>query len=103
MSTKKYNLTAIIYDKKGSILSIGYNSYVKTHPLQALYAKNVGEPKKVFLHAEVDAIIKCKNPKKAHKIIVFRHNKDGSYGFAKPCNICVEALSKTNIKVIEYT
>lgn len=103
MATKKYNVTAIIYDKKGNILSIGYNSYVKTHPLQARYAKEVGEPKKIFLHAEVDAIVKCKSLNKAYKISIFRHNGDGSYGLAKPCKVCMNAIKKTKIAQIEHT
>ena len=72
MSKQRFDMTAILYDKRGRVLSIGKNSYVKTHPLQARYATQVGEPSKVFLHAEVDAIVKCKNLDKAHKIVVFR-------------------------------
>jgi hypothetical protein len=32
--TKRQAITAIITDKKGRVLSIGQNSYSKTHPLQ---------------------------------------------------------------------
>ena len=38
----KYSLCAIITDKKGSILSIGWNSYKKSHPKQAYYAEKAG-------------------------------------------------------------
>ena len=48
---KQQDVTAIIYDKRGRILSIGKNSYVKTHPLQARYATEVGLCEQVFLHA----------------------------------------------------
>ena len=40
--TTKHKITAIIYDKKGRVLSIGQNSYIKTHPYQAKIAKQVG-------------------------------------------------------------
>ena len=59
--SKKYAVTAIIYDRKGNVLSMGNNSYIKTHPMQAKYANQVNEPHKVFLHAEIHAIIKCKD------------------------------------------
>jgi len=85
---KKHILTAIIYDKKGRILSIGQNNYVKTHPLQKKYAEQAGEPHKEYLHAEVAAIVKCKDLSKAYKISIFRFNSEGKPGLAKPCSIC---------------
>ena len=102
MASKKHAITALLYDKKGNILSIGYNSYIKTHPLQAKYAEAVGEPKKIYLHAEIDAIVKCKTLEKAYKLVVLRHNNDGPAS-AKPCRICQQAISKTRIKVVEHT
>lgn len=103
MSTKKYNITAIIYDRKDNILSIGKNSYVKTHPLQAKYAHQCGEPQKIFLHAEIDAIVKCKNLNKAYKIVVFRYYEDGTPAMAKPCKVCRQAIRKTPIQYVEHT
>lgn len=100
---KKFDITAIIYDKRGSVLSIGKNSYVKTHTLQAKYANQVGEPHKVFLHAEIHAIVKCFNLDKAHKISIFRYSDAGQAVLAKPCKICLAAISKTNIRVIQHT
>lgn len=97
------NCTAIIYDKRGRILSIGKNSYVKTHTIQAKYAKRVGLDEKIYIHAEIDAIVKCKNIDKAHKILVMRTLKSGRYGLAKPCPICADAINDTPIKEIEWT
>jgi len=104
MSKKKFEITAFIYDKRGNILSIGKNSYVKTHPLQAMFAKKVGEEHKVFLHAEIHAIIRCANLDRAHRIAVFRYNEAGGAVLAKPCKICLAAIrNHTNIKIIEHT
>jgi len=100
---KRFNITAIIYDKRGNVLSIGNNSYIKTHPLQARYAAAAGEPKKVFLHAEIHAITKCANIDKAHRMVVFRYAEDGSPAKAEPCKICRRALAKTPIKIVEFT
>lgn len=96
-------LTAIIYDKRGNILSVGKNSYVKTHPYQAQLAKEAKQDHRVFLHAEVDAIIKCANLSKAYRISIFRTSPGGGYGLAKPCGICANAIKRTPIKIVEHT
>jgi len=100
---QKQNVTAILYDKRGRILSIGKNSYHKTHPLQAKSAKAVGENYKVFLHAEIDALVKAKNWNKAHKLVVTRFTKDGKPALAKPCKVCQYAINMVGIKRIEHT
>lgn len=101
--TKKQDITAIIKDKRGRVLSIGKNSYVKTHPLQALHANRVGLPHKTFIHAEADAVIKCKDLSKAYKIEVYRFNNEGKPLLAKPCLVCQSLIKSTPIKVIEHT
>lgn len=100
---KRFSVSAIIYDKRGRILSVGQNSYVKTHPIQAEHAKRAGEPNKVFLHAEVHAIVKCRDLTRAHKIAVFRYKEDGSPAEARPCPVCRQAIKKAGIKVVEHT
>ena len=100
----KQNITAIIYDKRGRVISFGKNSYIKTHPLQALYAEKNGCPEKIYLHAEMDAIIRCQDLSKAHRILVTRISTAGNYMNAKPCKICADAISSlTGIKIIDHT
>ena len=103
MTTKRFSVTAIIYDKRGNVLSIGKNSYLKTHPLQAMYARRAGEPSKIYLHAEIHAITRCAELDKAHRIAIFRYREDGSPAMARPCKICAQAIEKTNIKIVEHT
>jgi deoxycytidylate deaminase len=100
---KKHDLTAIIYDKRGRVLSIGKNNYVKTHPMQKKYATKVGVPHKEFLHAEISAIIKCKDLSRAHRISIFRFNVDGSPALARPCHVCMSAIEAAGIKSITHT
>lgn len=102
MSTKQ-EITAVIYDRKGRVLSIGKNSYVKTHTLQAKHAEKVGLPDKQYLHAEIHAITKCKDLSKAHKILVTRYGKAGQPLLAKPCPVCQSALDAVGISLVEYT
>lgn len=101
--SKQYNITAIIYDKRGRVLSVGKNSYVKTHPLQAHHAIKAGEPHRIFLHAEVHAISRCQDLNSAHTIKIFRFLEDGSPASAKPCAICCSAIKAAGIKIVEHT
>ena len=82
---------------------MGKNSYVKTHPYQAFVAKKAGYPDKCFLHAEIAAIIRCQNIKKACTIIVTRLNARGAFALARPCEVCMEAIKMTGIKYIKYS
>lgn len=100
---KRQELTAIIYDKKGMPLSIGRNNYFKTHTYQAKIAKEVGLPEKEYVHAEIDAILRLRNPEKAYKILVTRFGASGQELTAKPCPVCQRAIELANIKIIEYT
>lgn len=103
MSKQRFDLTALIYDKRGRVLSVGKNSYVKTHPLQNHHACKVGLPEKQFLHAEIHAITLCKNLKKAHKIVIMRFDQSGNPKNAKPCPVCVSAIEAAGIKFVEHT
>jgi tRNA(Arg) A34 adenosine deaminase TadA len=101
--TQRQDITAIIYDKRGRVLSIGKNNYLKTHPLQAKYANRSGEFHKIWLHAEIHAITRCKDIQLAHRIVVFRYNRKGEPAMSKPCATCMAALAHTPIKVVEHT
>jgi len=96
-------ITAFIKDKKGNVLSIGQNNYVKTHPYQALCASKAGMPEKIYLHAEIDAIVKCKDISKAHSIHIFRKGKSSKWLLAKPCPVCQTAIKQTPIKKVFHT
>lgn len=101
--TKPVTITAIIYDKRGRPLSVGRNSYVKTHTYQAELAEKVGLPEKTFLHGEIAAIVKCKDLSKAYRISVSRYDDKGNPMNAKPCKICQEAIRLAGIRMVEYT
>lgn len=104
MANSKQDLTAIIRDKRGNVLAIGKNSYIKTHPFQAKLAKRNSRQEAIFLHAEIAAVVACKNIDKAYSIEVMRTMKDGSLGLAAPCEICMDAIKNfTPIKRILYS
>ena len=96
-------LTAYCYDKKGKLLSTATNSYKKTHPIQAYFAEKVGHPAKVYLHAEIAAIIKA-GDKKIHKLVITRFNPRTFKALnAAPCPICQEAIKAYGIPHVTYT
>ncbi len=97
MSKHGYEFTAFILDKKGRVISIGKNSYTKTHPIQAKAASSVGLPKKIFLHAEVAALVKLKDINKAHSVRVIRHYRSIGNIEVSPCPICSQMLDSYDI------
>jgi len=101
--SQQQHIAAFIYDKRGRVISIGQNSYIKTHPLQARHANKVGEEHKIFLHAEIAAISKCKDLTKAHRLVIIRYDRHGNPAMAKPCKVCQSAIAATSIKIIEHT
>lgn len=99
----RYSLEATIYDKRGRVLSVGNNSYTKSHPLQVKFAEKVGKPDAIFLHAEMDALRRLKDWDRAHRIVITRFDKNGEPAIAKPCKICKLALEHAGIEHIEHT
>lgn len=99
--SKCYTVYAAIADKKGQIISIGKNSFVKTHPKQRSY-NLYRNPNKIFLHAEIDALLKYKTDN-AYMMIVARVTKSGLIKNAKPCFGCFTAIMESNIKKVFYT
>ena len=98
---KKYAITALAYDKRGRLLSIGKNSYVHTHPLQAFFAKKAGRPQAIYIHAELSALIKARKP--VYKLVVMRFANDGSPRNAQPCAACQAAIKYFGVKKVEHT
>jgi len=96
-------VTAFIYDKRGRLLSTGFNSYIKTHTVQAKAANKVGRPSCIYLHAEIAALVKIKDWSKAYKLVVMRYLKDGTPANAAPCTICREVIGQSGIQEVQHT
>ena len=94
--------SAIIY--KGQILSIGNNKR-KSHPLMLRFNK---DSPKIFLHAEIDAIIKTVNNHgieilKDCTLYVLRTTKSGRIASSEPCVICKEIIKAFNIQQVFWS
>jgi deoxycytidylate deaminase len=103
MSTR-YHVKATIFNKRGHVISVGENSYWKTHPLQVELSQKHGNGEQIFLHAEIAALVRLKDWSKAHKIKVERYNrKTGEPLIAKPCPLCKAAIERAGIEIVEHT
>lgn len=100
----RFRVAAIALDSKGQILSIRSNEYTKTHPKMAHLAFKQKLEDKIYLHAEVAAIIAAGwRQKRIHTMIIVRVLKDGALAMAKPCPICQQAIKEARIKHTFYT
>jgi len=99
----KFWLKATVFDKKGRVLSVGQNSYWKTHPYQVEVARRAGRPDAIYLHAEIQALVRVKDKTKAHKIVIERYDKQGNPRPAVPCEICRMAIQEAGISIVEHT
>ena len=101
----RYLITAICYDKQSKLLSVADNHYTKSHPLQKHFAVLAGYPNKIYLHAEILAMIRGmanSTDNKLHTINVMQW-KNGKYALAKPCKVCLTAMIAFGIKKVNYT
>lgn len=96
-------LCTIITDKRGRVLSVGYNSYTDSCKMQRFYARVVGLDFCVFSHSEIDALNRLKDTDKPFRAYVARVNRKGLPLMAKPCKICSTALENFGVRVINYT
>jgi len=100
---KQYTLQATIRDKRGRVLTRGTNSYVKTHPLQVSLSQQHGNGEAIYLHAEIQAIVRLKPHHKPYSIHIERYSKGGEPLLAKPCPLCERAIQLANIRQVSHT
>jgi deoxycytidylate deaminase len=85
-------------------LAVGVAQY-KTHPLMRKY-QDVSE--RVYLHAEVDAIVRTVNRYgteilRQSALYVLRLTKGGSVSLSKPCEGCSRCISAFNIQEVYWS
>ena len=89
---------------KNNILGVGMARY-KTHPLMAKYQD---KSERVFLHAEIDAVVRVINRYgsailKDCDMYILRLTKGGSLGMSKPCDGCQKAIDAFGIKNVYWS
>lgn len=94
---------ACLVNKKGQIVAESANSYSCTHTQQYHYAKRVGRPEAVYLHAEMACLLKDKL-RQGVKLYIARVDSKGDSVYSAPCEICALALKDfSNVKSVEYS
>jgi len=98
----KHRFGCVTTDAKNMVVATAENNPVKSHPLQARYADQVGLGKKIYLHSEIAALVKsrCNTPK---HLYVVRMKADNTFGMARPCPVCMEAIKASGVEVIYYS
>lgn len=102
-STSRKKVGAVLYNSKKRVIATATNNDDKSHPRQAWWAQRVGLDEKIYLHAEMAALIKARED--ADTIVVVRlGGHDGnSLRQARPCPICEPALRYAGIKHVYYS
>ena len=84
-------------------MATAVNDYSKSHTLMKHFSQKAGESSdKIWLHAEVAALLKCKD-KEVHSILVQRYDAFGNPKLARPCKTCQEAIKAFGVKEVRYT
>lgn len=99
----KHVITARIYDKRGRLLTRAQNNYTHSHPLQASFARKAGQPARIYLHAEIAALVKLRKHDRPWRMEVERIRKDGTKGSAHPCPVCMAAINHWGIEELEFS
>lgn len=102
MSKARYVITATCFDAKGRVIATANNNYSKSHPIQAHFAKLAGEPYKICLHAEIQALLRTRD-KPVDTLLVQRFDKSGNPRLAMPCKTCQTAIIAYGVKKVIYT
>ncbi len=95
----KYKLAAVIF-KGSKIISVGYNSVKKTHPLIKLLSHR---DDKLYLHAEIHAILRAKECEGADLLVVRIRNDSEEFSMSKPCKMCERFIRRSGIRNVIYS
>lgn len=103
---------AVLLDKRNRVISAGVNSYEITHTQQfyasVMAANKYNQPslkKKLYLHCELNCILKARRP--GHKLVICRvgGHGGGELRDSFPCKICYLYITRNHptIKEIHWS
>jgi len=101
-STSKKKVGAVLIQKNKIVVS-ATNLERKTHPIQARFAERVGLHKKIYLHAEIAALIKSKEVCDTIIVVRLGGHSHNELRMAKPCPVCSLALKEAGINKVYYS
>ena len=98
-SDAAFRVGCVLYDKRWNVVGKGYSKR-KTHPLQKSISVKHGNPHKVYLHAELSAILSLRKGSKPHYAVLARLGSSGKLLPIDPCPGCQELLDMYGITLI---
>jgi len=89
---------------KRRLMVVG-NNKLKSHPMMQVFNDN---PEKVYLHAEMDCLVKGINLHGVEwltecRLFVLRLNKGGQRAMSKPCDGCMKAIRAFDVREVRWT
>lgn len=101
----RYRVVAFVLDDRGHIITEGWNSYTKTHPIQRNAALEHNDEFKQYLHAEIHALsrLSYKQLSRKDSIVVLRMNSNKELLPGKPCPICSSVIGHYGISNIIHS
>lgn len=99
-SADQHKCAAAVYDKRGKLIATAWNQPGKSHPRQAHYAKMAGHEKRIYLHAEIGALVKCRE--EPYSIQIVRIGPKEYPKASYPCCICFRAIEEAGVQEIYY-
>jgi tRNA(Arg) A34 adenosine deaminase TadA len=105
LKSNNQKVVAFVLDSKGRILTEGWNSYTKTHPVQKKAADAKGDVHKCFMHAEIHALTRLsyKQLSKQDTIVVLRMDVKLNLMPGRPCPICQDVIRQFGIQNIIHS
>ncbi len=56
----KFKFGCVAVDSSYRVIAVAQNNPIKSHPRQKYYAMRVGKPENIYLHAEIQALVRCR-------------------------------------------
>lgn len=92
-----HRMACLVIGRKG-VLTQGWNSF-KSHPKVKAAS---GKEEKIFLHAEIHALVRGHRNVRGATAIVVRIRRNGAPGSSSPCQMCYLALLEAGIRDVVY-
>jgi len=104
---KKFLLKSTAFDKKGAVLAVAYNDYLKSSPIQKALSIRAGlSEHRTAVHAEVLCLVRASRnhpSKRVHTLLIERYDSEGKPRLAKPCPSCELAIKDSKVQIVMYT
>ena len=104
---KKFLLKSTAFDKKGAVLAVAFNDYLKSSPIQKALSIRAGlSEHRTAVHSEVLCLVRASRnhpSKRVHTLLIERYDAEGKPRLAAPCASCQLAIKDSKVQIVMYT